>query len=52
MVIEAVDTTEQPAEFWLTARGPIGQQPELLERLKRLAADMEGVTVDVGTVGG
>lgn len=45
-----VDTSALRAEFWMTVRGPVPSQPEVLQRLVRELGDVEGVTADVGIV--
>lgn len=47
-----VDVEDEAVDFFLSARGPVVQQPEAIERLRAALAELEGVTVEVGIIGG
>lgn len=50
--LEEVDVSEALGEeFWLSVRGPLPKQPDVLERLRSSLADVEGVDVQIGTTG-
>jgi ParB-like chromosome segregation protein Spo0J len=49
--IEELDVSELEATFWLSVEGPIGQQPEVLERLKEALQGLPGVDVSLSTTG-
>lgn len=34
--------------FWLTVRGPLSQQPDVLQKLRGVLADLTGVKIDTG----
>lgn len=44
----ATDTVED--EFWISVRGPLKCQAEMLKRLEKAAKGLEGVSVDLGTI--
>jgi hypothetical protein len=39
-------------DFWISVRGPLAKQAEVLQRLKELLAEHPDVSVDLGVVGG
>ena len=48
--VKRVETAALKAEFWLTVRGPIPAQPDVIEQLVDSLGKLEGVEVDVGMV--
>jgi ParB-like chromosome segregation protein Spo0J len=44
----ATDTVED--EFWISVRGPLKCQAEMLKRLEKAAKGLDGVSVDLGTI--
>ena len=51
--VESVESVEsmESVEFYISARGPIAQQPEALELLRSALGALPGVTAEVGLVG-
>lgn len=49
---KVVEVSDLEVSFFLSARGPLGQQPEAIERLRAALAGLEGVTVELGIIGG
>lgn len=52
LLIKAVETEDVLDTFWITIRGPLGQQAFALKRLRELMADLPGVGVELGTTPG
>lgn len=50
--VSTVDVSPLSVSFFLSARGPVGQQPEAIERLRAALASLHGVVVEVGLIGG
>ena len=48
--VSAVATGEVQDKFWIAVAGPLASQALALQRLRELLRDIEGVTVDLGTV--
>jgi ParB-like chromosome segregation protein Spo0J len=48
-VIE-VDTSPIEDRFWISVRGPLVSQAAALQALRRMMAEIDGVTVELGTV--
>ena len=50
--LEIVEIKTGPVddEFWISVRGPLKHQADMLKRLQAAAKDLEGVTVDLGTI--
>jgi ParB-like chromosome segregation protein Spo0J len=48
--VEEIETGDVADRFWLVVKGPLERQAEALNRLKALMADLDGVTVEAGTV--
>ena len=47
-----IETTTVHDDFWVTCRGPLPQQAEVLARIKQLLAEYPEVSVDLGVVTG
>ena len=47
-----IATTAVQDDFWVTCRGPLAQQAEVLGRIKQLLAEYRDVTVELGVVQG
>jgi ParB-like chromosome segregation protein Spo0J len=50
IAVEEIDTTVVFDEFWISVRGSLKHQAVMLEALQRAAKDLDGVTVDLGTI--
>lgn len=50
LTVEEVESSEVLDRFWISVRGPLKVQAFALKRLTELLADLEGVTVELGTV--
>jgi len=48
-VVEEIDVSEVRDEFWLSVRGPLPKQPEVLALLRQGMEKIEGVDVQIGT---
>lgn len=48
--VQEIATSAVEDEFWISVRGPIAQQAEMLKRLEEASKDLAGVTVDLGTI--
>jgi hypothetical protein len=49
-IVKEIATGEVTDYFWISVRGPLKAQAQALHRLRTLMADLEGVTVELGTV--
>ena len=49
---KAVEVSDLEVSFFLSARGPVAQQPEAIERLREALKALSGVQVEVGIIGG
>ena len=47
-----IETTAVTDDFWVTCRGPLPQQAEVLARIKQLLAEYPQVSVELGVVTG
>lgn len=45
-----IDTSLVLDEFWISVRGPLKHQAAILKGLQELATDVDGVTVELGTI--
>lgn len=52
MTIEDMAVDQVYDDFWISVRGPLQNQAEVLERLKAMLRDMPEVSVELGTIGG
>jgi ParB-like chromosome segregation protein Spo0J len=48
--VKEVDVSDTSPEFWLSIRGPLPSQPEVLEKLHTSLGTIEGIQVTVGVV--
>lgn len=48
---EVVDVSDAPAEFFVSVRGPVPTQPDVLDKLRAALRKIPGVKVQVGLVG-
>jgi len=49
--VEELDVSTVGDRFWVSVRGPLASQAKALQQLRKLMADIPGVTVEQGTVG-
>ena len=47
-----IETTAVNDDFWITCRGPLAKQAEVLQRIKVLLAEHPDVAIELGTVQG
>lgn len=45
-----IETATVRDDFWIAARGPLAQQPEVLARMKQLLSEFPSVQIELGTV--
>jgi ParB-like chromosome segregation protein Spo0J len=50
IAVEEIETSTVFDEFWVSVRGPLKHQAALLAALQAAAKDLDGVTVDLGTI--
>lgn len=48
--VEEVDTSTVADRFWIHVRGPLPQQAAVLQRLRELLREVEGVVIELGTI--
>lgn len=51
ITVAEIDTAVVFDEFWIAVRGPLKHQAVMLAALQRAAKGLDGVTVDLGTIG-
>jgi len=51
LMVREIATTPVADEFWISVRGPLKHQADALQRLQAMMRDLEGVAVELGTVG-
>src|SRR5579871_4193724 len=49
--VREIATTAVKDEFWISVRGPLAHQADALLRLRELMAEMDGVSIELGTIG-
>jgi hypothetical protein len=50
VIIEEIETSAVTDEFWITVRGPLAGQADVLELLRDAIGKVDGVMVKIGTV--
>ena len=50
--VVTIETTEVRDDFWVTCRGPLAKQAEVLDRIKVLLREYPEVAIELGTVTG
>jgi hypothetical protein len=48
--VHAIATGAVADEFWISVRGPLKHQADALQRLEAQMKELDGVTVDLGTI--
>jgi ParB/Sulfiredoxin domain len=48
--VREIETGDVEDEFWISVRGPLKHQAEMLKRLEKAAKGLDSVTVDLGTI--
>lgn len=48
--VQEVATTMVKDEFWISIRGPLQHQAEMLQKMREVADSLDGVTVDLGVI--
>mgnify|MGYP001595556232 CR=1 FL=1 len=48
--VHEIETGPVDDEFWISVRGPLRHQAEMLKRLEKAAKGLDNVTVDLGTI--
>jgi ParB-like chromosome segregation protein Spo0J len=51
LTVHEVETSTVRDEFWVSIRGPLQHQAEVLRRMREATAEMSGVNVTLGTIG-
>jgi hypothetical protein len=49
LVVTEIESDDRADAFWISVRGPLGEQAQALQRIKALMADMPKVEVTLGT---
>jgi ParB-like chromosome segregation protein Spo0J len=49
--VQTIDTSALRDEFWISIRGPVPEQPAVLELLRKTLAQLDGVEVSLGMTG-
>ena len=50
ITVEEIDASIVADEFWISVRGPLKHQAVMLRALRMAAEELDGVTVDLGTI--
>jgi ParB-like chromosome segregation protein Spo0J len=50
LTVQQISTTPVADEFWISIRGPLKHQADALARMRKVLADLDGVSVDLGTI--
>jgi len=50
IAVEEIDSSMVSDEFWISVRGPLRHQAVMLRELMKIADELEGVSVDLGTI--
>jgi len=50
ITVEEIDTSVVFDEFWISVRGPLKHQADMLAALQKAAKQLDGVTVDLGVI--
>lgn len=51
LAIKEINVDDLEDRFWISVRGPLKHQAKALERLRPLIAELDGVEVELGTIG-
>jgi len=50
VVVQEIAVSQVNDEFWISIRGPLNHQAEVLQKMKQATAKMAGVSVELGTI--
>jgi ParB-like chromosome segregation protein Spo0J len=50
VAVAEIETTEVHDDFWISVRGPLPDQADVLQRLRALLAEYDRVSVELGTI--